>query len=83
MAESNPSPLFDDGLNVLSSLWRIRKSEQFESSLTYVEAGQKWGHLKLAFYSALEPACQTWQGELLQSPGVKLFQAEINQHISE
>ena len=45
--------------------------------------GQKWWHLKLASYWALEWVCQTWQGELLQSPGEKLFQAEMNQDPSE
>ena len=32
-------------------------------------------HLKLASYWALERVYQTWPGELLQSPGAKLFQA--------
>ena len=40
-------------------------------------------HLKLASYWALERVYQTWPGELLQSPGAKLFQAEMNQDPSE
>ena len=39
-------------------------------------------HLKLASYWALERVYQTWPGELLQSPGAKLFQA-LFQKVSE